>query len=85
MPLLLKRLENRKRAHELEQIADYRIRLQIATAPHTREGAGITNLMSTFEQMEKDIKNPERVQSRRANRAKLEEMLLAQINASKEG
>ena len=67
-------------------MGEFRTLLDIAVAPHTRDGVGITKLNEQFDEMVKDIKNPERIKSRQETRSKMEELLLAQINSfEKEG
>ncbi|MDI9412082.1 MAG: hypothetical protein QM401_00695 [Bacillota bacterium] len=69
----------------LEKISDYSMQLRIAVAPHTEKGVGITSIQADLEELEKDIKNPERIVKRAETRAKLEELLLKQIASFEEG
>lgn len=61
--------------------------MQIAVAPYTEKGAGVQRVSSQLDDMEKDLKNPERIMARKETRGKLEELLLKQINSfdEKEG
>ena len=86
VPMFMQRIAERKRNKALERVGEFRTLLQIAVAPHTRDGAGITKLNEQFDEMVKDIENSERIKSRQETRTKMEELLLAQINSfEKEG
>lgn len=84
--MYFKRIAERNRAKALEKLSEYRMLLQIAVAPYTEKGAGVQRLSSQLDDMEKDLKDPERIMARKETRGKLEELLLKQINSfEKEG
>lgn len=55
VPLLLKRIARRRRDRALEQITNWAMLLDIAVAPHTKDGAGIRQIRSDLEQMRRRI------------------------------
>lgn len=85
--MYFKRIADRNRNKALEKVSEYRMLLQICVAPYTEKGAGVQQVQNQLTEMEKDLKNPERIASRKETRGKLEELLLKQINSfnKKEG
>jgi len=55
--------------------------LQIAVAPYTEKGVGVQHLNNQLDEMEKDLKNPDRITARKETRGKLEELLSKQISS----
>lgn len=84
--MYFKRIAERNRSKAVEKISEYRMLLQIAVAPYTEKGAGVQQVQNQLIEMEKDLKNPERIVARKETRGKLEELLLKQISSfEKEG